>query len=138
MDGFFYFSIFIMCFAGIMLLLAGLAVLCPDVAKIMTARAVGFFDESRPKESARLIAKMTAFVAVGLAVGGLVGLVFGEKAFFVLPVSIILSCLTGWKFTKKDYYDLKPQDGEESHRSSEYPSRVGEDCDGKARRFDGK
>ncbi len=67
----------------------------------------GFFDETHPEESARLIAKMTAFTALGLAFGGLAGIVFGEIAFPVLPFSIVIFCLIGWKFIKKDYKALK-------------------------------
>ncbi len=107
MDGFYYFCIFILVFAAGMLIIAGISALCPPLAEIVTARAVRFFDKAHPKECAGVIAKLTAFIALGLAIGGVAGLVIGEKVFFLLPVALVLCGVLGWKLVKKDYEAMK-------------------------------
>ena len=107
MDGYFYFCIFVLCFAGLTLILAGVAYIFPPFAHMLTAKAYGFFDETHPKESAKLIAKMMLFIALGLGVGGLAGMLIGEYGFFLLPVSVIGAVILGRKVTGKDYEELK-------------------------------
>ncbi len=113
MDGFRYFCFFILAFAAAMFIVAGISALCPPFAEIITARAVRFFDKAHPKECARVIAKLTAFVALGFAIGGAAGLVIGEKGFFLLPVALVLCGVSGWRLVKNDYEAMKYQKADE-------------------------
>ncbi len=124
MDGFYYFCIFILLFAAAMLIIAGISALCPPVAEIITARAVRFFDKVHPKECARVIAKLTASIALGLAIGGIAGLAIGEKGFFILPVALILCGVSGWRLVKKDYEAMKYRKEDEEEKEENVKNRV--------------